>query len=149
VIHSGPGGDIWRYERPVRFDEVDAAQILFFARFFNYCHEAMEAFFSQLPGGYVALINRRRIGLPAVHVESDFLSPLRFGDVARIDVSVSRLGTSSCGFRHSMTRQHDGGRVAVVQHVCAAVDLETMKAIPLPPDMRELLQRFAADAPTR
>jgi 4-hydroxybenzoyl-CoA thioesterase len=135
-------GEIWTYERAVRFDEVDAAQILFFARFFNYCHEAMVAFFSQLPGGYVALIKHRKVGLPAVHVESDFLSPLGFGDVARIDVTVDRLGRSSCAFRHSMSRRDDGTRVAVIQHVCAAVDLSTMKAVPLPPDMRSLLERF-------
>ena len=130
------------FDRPVRFDEVDAARILFFARFFNYAHDAMEAFFGQLPGGYVRLINERKIGLPAVHVESDFISPLRFGDVARIEVNTVRVGRSSCAFRHTMSRKDDGARVAVVLHVCAAVELETMRAIPLPDDMRTLLTRY-------
>jgi 4-hydroxybenzoyl-CoA thioesterase len=143
--------EVFVYERGVRFDEVDAAQILFFARFFNYCHEAMEEFFTQLPGGYVALINERRIGLPAVHVESDFKSPLRFGDVAHIEVTISQLGRSSCGFHHQMTNKATGARVAVVKHVCVAVDLGTLKSIPLPADMRALLQRFLpseGDRPT-
>ena len=130
------------FDRPVRFDEVDAARILFFARFFNYAHDAMEAFFGQLPGGYVRLINERKIGLPAVHVESDFISPLRYGDVARIEVNAVRVGRSSCAFRHTMSRKDDGAQVAVVLHVCAAVELETMRAIPLPDDMRTLLTRY-------
>ena len=133
------GGAIFLFDRPVRFDEVDAAQILFFARFFNYAHDAMEAFFGQLPGGYVALINDRKVGLPAVHVEADFINPLRFGDVARIEVTVGRIGRSSCSFQHALTRQRDGARVARLLHVCAAVDLITMKSVPMPDDMRALL----------
>jgi len=57
------------YLRPVRFEEVDAAQIVFFPRFLSYCHEAMEELFDGVEGGYVALIRDRRIGVPAVHVE--------------------------------------------------------------------------------
>jgi len=130
------------FERPVRFDEVDAAGILFFARFFNYAHDAMEAFFGQLPGGYVQLINERKIGLPAVHVDADFLSPLRFGDVTRIEVSTVHIGRSSCAFRHSMSRAADGKKVAVVKHVCAATDLASMKSLPIPDDMRALMSRY-------
>ena len=132
------------FERPVKFDDIDAAGILFFARFFNYAHDAMEAFFGELPGGYVDLINRRKIGLPAVHVEADFLAPLRFGDVAKVEVTCVHLGRSSCAFSHAMSRLGDGTRVAVVKHVCAAVDLTRMKALPIPDDMRALLLRYRA-----
>jgi 4-hydroxybenzoyl-CoA thioesterase len=128
------------FERPVKFDEVDAAGILFFARFFNYAHDAMEAFFGQLAGGYVALINDRRIGLPAVHVEADFTSPLRFGDIALIEVITTRVGKSSCSFRHTIRKKSAQAEVAVVTHVCACVNLGEMKAVPLPDDMRALLE---------
>ncbi|MFO0672802.1 MAG: acyl-CoA thioesterase [Polyangiaceae bacterium] len=83
------------YERPVRFEDVDAAGIVFFARFLNYCHEAMEAFFGPLDGGYVRLINERHIGLPAVHLDVDYKAPLRYGDVARIEVTIPHVGRSS------------------------------------------------------
>jgi 4-hydroxybenzoyl-CoA thioesterase len=144
VTHGG--GQVFVYERGVRFDEVDAAQILFFARFFNYCHEAMETFFSQLPGGYVALINERKIGLPAVHVEGDFKSPLRFGDIVRIDVTLTRVGRSSCSFRHAMSHKATGAAVALVHHICAAVELATLKPIAIPGDMRTLLERYLPTA---
>jgi 4-hydroxybenzoyl-CoA thioesterase len=143
---AAAGGAVFVFDRPVRFDEVDAAQILFFARFFNYAHDAMEAFFGQLPGGYVDLINARRVGLPAVHVEADFITPLRFGDVARIEVTVARIGRTSCSFIHAMSRKRDDARVAMVTHVCAAVSLETIKAIPIPDDMRALMTRHLVKA---
>jgi 4-hydroxybenzoyl-CoA thioesterase len=135
------------YERPVRFEDVDAASIVFFGRFFGYCHEAMEAMFERdLPGGYVALITKRRIGFPAVHVECDFVSPLRYGDVARIAITVERIGNKSCAFRYDVTRAGDGERVAVIKHVCAVSDLVALKAIAIPDDVKAALERNTAPA---
>ena len=58
--------------RPVRFADVDAARIVFFARYLEYCHDALEALFGQLPGGYAALTMERDVGIPSVHVEVDY-----------------------------------------------------------------------------
>jgi 4-hydroxybenzoyl-CoA thioesterase len=127
------------YERAVRFEEVDAAQILFFSRFLNYCHEAMEALLSPLDGGYVKLVTARHLGVPAVHVEMDFSAPLRFGDVARISVTVERVGKSSFALRYQFTRVQDGATIASVLHVCALTDLRTMRAVPIPLDLRRVL----------
>ncbi len=137
------------YERPVRFEEVDAAGIVFFARFMHYGHEAMEALFAGLDGGYVRLVNERRIGLPAVHVACDFRSPLRFGDVARIETRVTRIGNKSVSFRYDFRRKADGADVATLDHICAvtAIDyprgsaVDAMKAIAIPDDVRALLER--------
>ncbi len=102
------------YERPVRFEEVDAAQIVFFPRFLSYCHEAMEGLFEGIDGGYVHLIRDRKIGVPAVHVDCDFKHPLRYGDVARIEATVEKLGRTSVHFRYRMARASDGVPVAAV-----------------------------------
>lgn len=134
---------MFTYTRPIRFEDVDAAQIVFFARFLNYCHEAMEALFGALDGGYVGLIRDRRVGLPAVHVECDFTAPLRYGDVARIDVSVERIGRSSCALRYLFTRASDGVKVANILHVCAVSDLRTITSIAMPDDMRAVLEAHA------
>ncbi|NVL83963.1 acyl-CoA thioesterase, partial [Escherichia coli] len=77
------------HDRPVHFEDVDAAGIVFFARFFAYCHDAMERFFDGVDGGYVALITERKIGFPAVHASSDFKAPITYGDVARIAGTVT------------------------------------------------------------
>src|ERR1700690_134917 len=124
------------YERAVRFEEVDAARIVFFARFLNYAHEAMEALLAGLDGGYVRLVNDRRLGLPAVHVSCDFRSPLRFGDVARIQTCATRIGNKSVTFRYDFFRKSDGADVATVEHVCAVTDIDAMRAVPVPDDVR-------------
>ena len=35
---------MFRHVRPVRFAEVDAARIVYFARYLDFCHDALEAF---------------------------------------------------------------------------------------------------------
>lgn len=132
------------YDRAVRFEEVDAAGIAFFARFFNWCHEAMERFFDGLDGGYVRLITERKIGFPAVHLTADWRAPLRYGDVARIETTVTKLGTTSATLRYVLTRAKDGVTAAVIEHVVVSTDLETMTKIPLPEDCRTLLARHLA-----
>lgn len=132
------------FEHAVRFEEVDAAGIVFFARFFNWCHDAMERFFGDLSGGYVDLITKRRIGFPTVHLTSDWKAPMRYGDVARIETSVTKIGSTSFTFRHVMTRTRDGVRVATVDHVVVATNLDTVTKMPLPDDARELLERHRA-----
>jgi 4-hydroxybenzoyl-CoA thioesterase len=100
----------------------------------------MEALLASLEGGYTALVGQRRIGLPAVHVDADFASPLRFGDEVRIALTVERLGTSSCALRFDL-RRPDGHRVAIVRHVVASCDLDAMRARPLADDLRSLFER--------
>ena len=128
------------YERAVHFEEVDAAQILFFARFLGYCHEAMEALFAPLEGGYAHLVTKRKIGLPAVHVEIDFRSPLRYGESVRIGVEVTKIGTKSCTLHYVGNRLSDGGCIAEVTHTCVLSDLVALRGIPIPADVRAILE---------
>lgn len=128
------------YERPVRFEDVDAAGIVFFGRFMNYAHEAMEHFFGGVKGGYVDLITRRKIGFPAVHVTCDFRSPLRYGDVVRIGVSVAKIGNTSSTLRYEFTRADNGAAVALMEHVTVASDLTSLQKLSLPDDVRAHLE---------
>jgi 4-hydroxybenzoyl-CoA thioesterase len=123
----------------VRFDEVDAAGIAYFAHFFTWCHDAMAAMLAPLDGGYPALVNGRKLGLPAVHVEADFASPLRFGDDVRVTVAVERIGTSSCALRFDLART-DATHVATIRHIVALTDLTALRARPLPQDIRAILE---------
>lgn len=132
------------YEFAIRFEHVDAAGIVFFGRFANYCHDAMERFFDSLPGGYAALIMERKIGFPAVHMTSDFKAPIRYGDIARITGIVTKLGTTSCHFGFAITRAKDGVDVATMSHVHVCTDLTAMTKLPLPTDVRAALATHSA-----
>ena len=135
------------YERAVRFEDVDAASIVFFSRFLNYCHEAMEALLAPLEGGYAALIVGRRQGMPAVRVEADFAAPLRFGDRMRIEVTVEHIGKTSCTFRYVFQNAKDASHVARIRHVVVLCDLNGIKSMPIPGDVRAVLERHLPNVP--
>jgi YbgC/YbaW family acyl-CoA thioester hydrolase len=124
------------YERPIRFEEVDAANIVFFARFMTYAHEAMEHFFSPIEGGYVGLVISRRIGLPAVRVEAQFSAPARYGDVLRIETAVTRIGQRSTTLYYRMFRAHDGVLSAALRHTVVVTNLLGFASCAMPEDVR-------------
>jgi acyl-CoA thioesterase FadM len=82
--------------------------------------------------------------LPAVHVDCDFKAPLRYGDVAQIDVTVTQIGTTSCTFAYDVRRANDGATVARVAHTCVVSDLNGIKKIPIPDDVRAVLERHSS-----
>lgn len=128
--------------RPVRFEEVDAAGILFFARYGAYSHEAMERVFDGLPGGYVDMITRRGIGFPAVATACEFRAPLRYGDVVLLDTFVDRIGNRSVEFRYEYRRERDDVHCATMRHTVVIADLAAMKSCDMPSDVRALLERL-------
>jgi len=129
----------YRYFHRVQIDEVDAAGIVFFARYFGWCHEAMAAMLEPLEGGYPGLFNRHGLGLPTVHVDADYLAPLRFGDAAAIFATVDTVGTSSCAIAFRVDRESDATRVASIRHVVVLVDVRRMRPVPFPVELRALL----------
>lgn len=135
------------YVRPIRFEDVDAASIVFFARFLGFAHEAMEHFFGGLEGGYAHLILVRRVGLPAVKVNMSFHAPARYGDVLRIETSTAHLGNRSATLRYRMFRQHDDVLSAEVEHTVVTTNLETIVSCPMPDDVREILAAHLEKAP--
>src|ERR671933_2857116 len=126
------------FERPIQFDEVDAAGIVFFGRFVNYAHEAMSHFFGALEGGYAGVVMGRRIGFPAVHMEAEFSSPLRFGDVLTIETRVTRVGNRSAVFHYRMINAKTGAISAELTHTVVTSDLRELRSCDMPADVRAL-----------
>jgi 4-hydroxybenzoyl-CoA thioesterase len=135
---------VFRFRRPVRFADVDAARLLFFARYLDYCHDALEAMFAGLPGGYPELTMTRDIGIPTVRVEGTFSAPLRYGDVASFEIEVLRLGNSSVTVRHVVRREHDMELCATIEQVIITARLSSLEPVPLPPDVRALFERYTS-----
>ncbi len=130
----------------MRFAEVDAAGIVFFARHLEFCHDALEALFASLDGGYPGLVVGRGLGIPSARVEVDYRAPLRYGDVAVIDVEVERLGRTSVTFRHTLRRARDGVECAAVRQVVVLARLDSLGSVPIPDDVRALLERHLVTA---
>jgi 4-hydroxybenzoyl-CoA thioesterase len=136
------------YELPVRFADVDHAGIVYYPRFFHYFHVAFEELWRARigPQAYSELIDRDRIGFPAVEATCTFTAPLRFGDSAEIAVSIPRLGTKSITFRYVIYRVRDRAPCADGRVTCAVVDLARFVAVPVPERVRDMLRDLVVNA---
>lgn len=130
---------MFTFLRPVRFAEVDAARLVFFAKYAEFVHDALETLLGALDGGYPTLTGRRDTGIPTVHLATDFMAPLRYGDTARIETVVERLGTTSVTFRHRIVRVEDGVACAAMRHVIVTARMSTLAPVAIPDDVRALL----------
>ena len=126
---------------PVRFSDVDHAGIVYYPRFFHYFHLAFEELWRARigPRAYSELLDRDRVGFPAVRAECEFKAPLRFGDDCEIEVAVSRLGGKSITFHYRVYRAGDRQLCADGSVVCAVVDLARFVAVDVPERVRAML----------
>lgn len=129
---------------PIRFADIDQAGIVYYPRFFHLFHLAFEELWRARvgPRAYADLLVRDRIGFPAVKADCEFVAPLRFGDVAEIELGISRLGTKSITFRYNVHRAADDRPriLCATGHVVAVVvDLAQFVAIVMPDRVVSLL----------
>ncbi len=140
---------VFEHDKKVRFGEIDEAGIVYFPRFFNFYHLAMEEFFEQAVGvPYAEVIKKWKVGFPTVHVEGDFFRPVRYGDVLTISMSFPKLGTSSVRMRYRVRRKLDGSQMADAQLTTACVDMTTFRARPIPENIRQVFERYLEDDPS-
>ena len=124
----------------MRFADVDYAGIVYYPRYFHYFHLALEEFLREHlgRGGYRGLLDDDRIGFPAVSVNCDYKAPLRFGDLAEIELSIAKRGRTSISLCFRVFRVVDDNSqqprtlCAQGKTVCAIVDLGQFSAVEMP-----------------
>lgn len=80
----------------VRFGDCDPAGIVYFPRYFDWFHQAMETWFDDALGiPYADCITTQRLGFPTVHTEADYLAPCALGDDLGIELTVGKIGNAS------------------------------------------------------
>ena len=120
---------------PVRFAHVDAAGIVFYPRYFEMLNGAVEDWFAQeLGADFASLHLDRRIGVPTVSLQTDFMAPSRLGTLLEISIAVMKLGRSSLALE--ITFAADGVTRLVARPVLVCIDLDSGQSIPWPEDLR-------------
>jgi 4-hydroxybenzoyl-CoA thioesterase len=123
----------------VRFGDVDPAGIVFYPRFFEMLNAAVEDWFADFIGvDFATLHLERRIGVPTVRVESDFLAPCRLGEQIDVDLEVEELGRSSAKLRY--TFYVDGEARVKGRSVLVCISLESYRSVPWPAELRKQMQ---------
>ena len=132
---------MFAYKRKIRFQDTDAAGVIFFPNQFCFYQEAFEAFLESIGYDLAMVTRKNRYHLPVVHAEADYNAPLRLGDTIEIQLKIAHIGSSSLTFQANILKQGKirAGSVKVV-HV--SVDARTRKKTPLPQNLREKMARL-------
>jgi YbgC/YbaW family acyl-CoA thioester hydrolase len=127
--------------REIRFQDIDAAGIIFYPRVLELFHDAYVAFleFAGCPlpqvlraGGWLA---------PVRHAEADYFKPLRFGDPVRLEICRAHLAETEATLGYRIAREVEGDEVcAVGQVVHTFVDRATFKRTAIPEPVRRALE---------
>jgi acyl-CoA thioesterase FadM len=87
-------------------------------------------------------IDATRRSFVAAHIEADYRAEMLAGDVLTMDSRVLSIGTKSARFAHVMTRLSDGATVFTAENVSVHFDLAARRALPIPDDLRQALDRL-------
>jgi YbgC/YbaW family acyl-CoA thioester hydrolase len=106
----------------------------------------MEEFFGAvLETDYPSFLSKHRLGLPAAHLEVDFLRPLRYGDHIQVEVGIEKVGTSSIIWRYRIFRPDENEPAAQARIVTVNVDMDTFEKRTVPDWLRQRLEAYASD----
>lgn len=133
----------FRASLKVRFGDIDQAGIVYYPRFLHYFHVALEEFFSNELGiDYPTVVLRHRIGLPTVHLETDFRRPLRFGDNFEVEVRVMNVGNTAITFGYTAYLEDQSDILVEAHNITVCLDMVTFKKRDIPSWLREKLADY-------
>ena len=130
----------------VRWAEVDMQKIVFNGHYLTYIDTAIAEYWRDIglpyPHGYVDRYGND-IFLRKATVE--YLGSARYDDVLAVLTRVARLGKTSMTFAFEIHREDPApaaGPLVTAELVYVNADPATMKAVSLPADVRERVQRY-------
>jgi len=133
----------------VRFGECDPAGVVYFPRFFDWFHQAMESWFDG-PLGWPYFEVLQQMGFPSVRSEADFRRPCFMGEDLQIELSVGTIGRSSFQLNYRVLGP-DGVTRATGQTVCATIRNAPgqeghFQPMAMPDELRERILRFQEES---
>ena len=115
----------------VRWSEADPAGIVFYPRFFEWFDLGTEALFEAIGLPWRDLFPAERIvGVPIVETGARFAAPVRYGDLVRIETTVSEVREKTFRVEHEISV--GGRRCAVVGIAKASATAGRSRSMRLP-----------------
>lgn len=130
LTEARPPAFTWRYK--VRIQDIDAAGIVFFARYLEIFHDGLFAFLDHREVDLVAMLAQAEELAPVRHAELDYFRPLRYGDEVEIAPVLVHLEETQASIGFRMQLVPGGELVALCQLVHVAVDGTTFERIHMP-----------------
>ena len=137
------GGTLFERRVRIRFAHCDPAGIVFFPQYLTLTNALVEDWFTDGLGiDYAAMIGTRRIGLPIVKLECEFIRPSRMGESLSMRLSLDALGRRSIGL--GIDAHRDNSLCFRSKQVLVTTSLDAGKSIDIPYDIRGTLERAAS-----
>ena len=132
---------VFRSEILVRFGDCDPAGIVYYPRYMEMFNNMVEDWCREgLHLGLPGFIGRGW-GLPAVHLNVDFVAPSKLGEILSASLSLHRLGKSSIHLEILIQGPGASDRVRG-KLVLVMTDLRTGHAQAIPGELRESLSKY-------
>ena len=119
----------------VRYNEVDAQALVYFAQHLTYYDNAITEFLRSLSFDLFGYARTSGLDFNVVHAEVDFARPVRLDDVLDVAVGVARLGTSSVTFATTLHPADSDDVLSRGSVVWVHADQGTMRSTPIPIDL--------------
>jgi acyl-CoA thioester hydrolase len=133
----------------VRWAEVDMQKIVFNGHYFTYLDTAIAEYWRAIelpyPEGYV---ERYGNDVYLRKATLEYLGSARYDDLLEICCRVAKLGRSSMTFQFEVYREKEEAPLVTAELVYVNAEVATMKAAPLPDDVRRRVLRYERLAPS-
>ena len=77
----------------------------------------------------------------AVLLSVAYVAPLSYGDTAVIELKIERIGNTSVVFGYRIRRKTDGALCFEAHITTVLIDLDTMKPVPIPEELRTIFDQ--------
>jgi 4-hydroxybenzoyl-CoA thioesterase len=132
----------FRIQQPVRHPDVDRTGIVYFPRFYDFFHRALEDFFAREVGVQLwELADQLKVAFPVVHIQSDFETPLQHGDLVTVQVGVSKVSEHSITLNYEVYRPGERHPAAKSTIVLACIEVPSWNKTTIPENVRAAFER--------
>jgi 1,4-dihydroxy-2-naphthoyl-CoA hydrolase len=128
--------------RAIRFQDIDAAGIIFYPRVLEMFHDAYAAFLALAGTPLREVMSHDTWIAPVRHAEADYFKPLRLGDEVRVEISRAHVSETETTLGYRVARAATEEVCVVGQVVHTFVDRGTFKRIAIPELVRRALLRI-------
>lgn len=132
------------YSRIVRFQDTDAAGVVYFANVLAICHEAYEASLAAAGIDLKSFFsNDGELAIPIVHASVDFFKPMFCGDLLAVSLVPKLLNDNSfeIAYKIAISATPESRKLAraITRHVC--INPASRSREPLPESMLQWLNQ--------
>lgn len=126
----------------IGFKHCDPAGIVFYPRYVEILNDAVEHWLRHgLGTGFATLHGERRIAIPIVNLQVDFIAPSRLGEDLACALRIDGVGRTSLKITIELRRAgHDEPVRLRAALVLVFVDMHTMRPIEVPEDVRRAIE---------